>query len=183
MVLPTSKTHLPTVTFRAGAMAAQLMAGPSLSANVSRAEQVCVLPAASVTVKVTVCTDPWAVPKGVLGAGLWTTVKLPTGVQLSVAIRAAARFGASPVQSPAVPVSFGFLRAGRRLSVEITRESLQQRYEDLVDTELLHRLRTAQLRVDGLLRESDLVAERRRKASHDAAAKVLDTQNAINLVR
>jgi hypothetical protein len=49
--------------------------------------------------------------------------------------------------------------------------------------EILNRLRAMQVRVEELRRESDLVAERRREAYRDAAAKLISTQNVINSVR
>ena len=49
--------------------------------------------------------------------------------------------------------------------------------------EILNRLRVMQVRVRELRRESDVLAEQRREAYHNAATKLISTQNVINSVR
>ena len=65
-------------------MAGQVILGTVWSATVTRNEQVAVLPAASVAVRVTTCEPVMVVP----AAGLWVSVGL--AVQLSVAVTEAA---------------------------------------------------------------------------------------------
>jgi hypothetical protein len=48
--------------------------------------------------------------------------------------------------------------------------------------EILNRLRMMQARVEKLRRESDFLVEQRRDAYHDAATKLISTQNFINSV-
>ena len=63
--------------------AGQTIVGAVTSFKVTEKEQVAVLLAASVAVKVTVCTLLWPLIEVVL-TGLWLSVMLPEAVQLSI---------------------------------------------------------------------------------------------------
>ena len=78
-------------------MPPQLIVGFSLSFSVTFDSHEEVLPAASVTVKVTVCIAPCTKPKAVPAVGDCVLVCTP---QLSDATRSPSMFGTAPLQSP-----------------------------------------------------------------------------------